>query len=194
MPSESLSLPVKPALPDVLLQGRRRECNIEYLTSSSTHADPTSDAERQLLCWVVPPWQRPEVWSDQQKARFIEGIFLGLGTGYYVVNEPDWDEGGSKPMSGWLINGQQRLTAIRDFTAGRVEIFGGLRYDDLSRVDRMKRFAHVVFPCIEIDYQADESRLRELYDRLNFGGTAHTPADREHFLETAPMPARPSSR
>ncbi|MEG1680878.1 MAG: DUF262 domain-containing protein, partial [Stenotrophomonas sp.] len=69
----------------------------------------SSSIERNLLAYVLPPWQRDEVWSDHQKRRFIEGIFLGLGTGYYVVHAPDWDECGQRPMSGWLIDGQQRL-------------------------------------------------------------------------------------
>lgn len=182
MPTEIIQAPQ--LLPKVLLQGRRRDYDIDYLLSSGTHATTTSGAERQLLCWVIPPWQRAEVWTDHQKQRFIEGVFLGLGTGYYVVNQPDWDSNGTLPMSGWLIDGQQRLTAIRDFVAGGVSIFDGIRYEDLSKADRLKRFAHVVFPCFEIEYQADESQLRELYDRLNFGGTSHTEADRAHFLRT----------
>lgn len=176
-----------PTIPQVLLHGRRRDYDIDYLLSSASHATPTSDAERQLLCWVVPPWQRAEVWSVHQKRRFIEGIFLGLGTGYYVVNQPDWDADGARPMSGWLIDGQQRLTAIRDFVAGDLAIFERWKFADLSRGERIKRFSHVVFPCFEIDYQENESQLRELYDRLNYGGTAHTSADRAHFLSTAEL-------
>lgn len=75
---------------------------------------------------VLPPWQRPPSWNLDQQVQFIEGIFLGLGTGYYVINGRDYDDQGhDKPMSGWLIDGQQRITAIARFFHGEISIFGG---------------------------------------------------------------------
>jgi hypothetical protein len=165
------------SLPSPILDGQQRSYSISALWEG-TAACTTQDQERQLLNLVLPPWQRPAVWTEQQQARFIEGIFLGLGTGFYVINGRDYDQGGKDmPMSGWLIDGQQRITSVARFVKGELAIFDGIRYDDLSISDKRRRFNNVIFPCIELEYQPDEELLKELYRRLNFSGTAHTAAD-----------------
>ncbi len=125
------------------------------------------------------------MWTEDQKRRFIEGVFLGLGCGYYVTNGSDWDRDGNRTrMSGWLIDGQQRISAIRDFSEGRFEIFNGARFQNLSDKDA-RRFMRAPFPLIELEFTNGESVLRDLYDRLNFGGTAHLESQR-----AAPLVAR----
>ncbi len=164
-------------LPDPILNGAQRSFSISTLWEG-TPAVATQDAERQLLGLVLPPWQRPSVWTDQQQISFLEGIFLGLGTGFYVVNGRDYERDGEEmPMSGWLIDGQQRITSIARFRNGELSVFDGIRYTDLRRGEQRRRFDNVIFPCIELEYQPDENRLKELYRRLNFSGTAHTAAD-----------------
>lgn len=166
-----------PLLPPPLLKGSERSYSISNLWEG-TSAKGNTPFERQLLNLVLPPWQRPAVWSENQQVRFIEGIFLGLGTGYYVINGRDWDDAGNdSPMSGWLIDGQQRITAIARFVNGEISVFDGTRYSDLSIGEQRRRFDNMIFPCMELDYQADEELLKELYRRLNFGGTPHTQAD-----------------
>lgn len=183
-------------LPERLLAGANREYQVDHLFSMRGAGLARAD-ERALLCWVLPPWQREVVWSEAQQVRFIEGIFLGLGTGYYVVHGLDWEiDGTRKPMSGWLLDGQQRLTAIDRFVKNEFAIFDNIRYDDLDVATRRRRFLHVNFPCQEIPYQPDEARLKELYDRLNFGGTPHTAQDRArlggHHAQRQPGAGEPS--
>lgn len=166
-------------LPQPLLNGTERSYTISNLWEG-TRAKGNTPLERQLLNLVLPPWQRPAVWSESQQVSFLEGIFLGLGTGYYVINGRDWnDEGNDSPMSGWLIDGQQRITAIARFVNDEICVFGGIRYSDLSIGEKRRRFDNMTFPCIELEYQDDENLLKELYRRLNFGGTPHTQADLE---------------
>lgn len=164
-------------IPPPLLTGSRREYTIGHLVDS-TPVDPTTPMERRLLSLVLPPWQRPEVWSALQKRRFIESIFLGLGTGYYVVNGLDWDNAGAcLPMAGWLLDGQQRICAIRDFLNGTLVVFDDVKFTEFSKPDQV-RFLRNPFPCFQLEYTSDEDTLKELYDRLNFGGTAHTAEQR----------------
>ncbi|WP_409197500.1 DUF262 domain-containing protein, partial [Klebsiella pneumoniae] len=100
---------------------------------------------------MLPPWQRPPSWDLGQQVQFIEGVFLGLGTGYYVINGHDYDDQGhDKPMSGWLIDGQQRITATARFFHGETSIFGGIFFQDLSLADKRRRFNNLIFPCIEM--------------------------------------------
>lgn len=47
----------------------------------------------------------------------------------------------------------------------------------MAKVEQI-RFHRTPFPCMELDYVSDEAVRRELYDRLNFGGTPHGDADR----------------
>ena len=77
-----------------------------------------------------------------------------------------------RPCAGLLLDGQQRLGALRDFAAGDFPVFGTTRFADLSLADRRRRFYRVTFPSIEMG-ATDEATLREVYDRLNFGGTPH---------------------
>ena len=182
-------------LPERILDGIHRAYVIDYLVQSDK-IKPTSPLERQLLCWVLPPWQRDAVWSEAQQVRFIEGIFLGLGAGYYVVHGPDFKEDATPlPMSGWLIDGQQRITAIDKFLKGELTIFDGVRYADIDRTTQLRRFLRTPFPCLEIPYQKNEAVLKTLYERLCFGGTPHSAADLERlgkdFVSHAPRSARP---
>ena len=73
------------SLPPKLLEGNRCEYTIGRLIED-VPAETTRAGERQLLGLVLPTWQRPEVWTVEQKRRFVEGIFLGFGCGYYVTN------------------------------------------------------------------------------------------------------------
>lgn len=160
-------------LPKPLLVGRVRELPIGVLFE----ADRTGCAgeQRSILGLPLPPWQRPEVWTARQKQRFIEGLFLGFAAGQYVVNGQDWDGRAATPLpcSGWLLDGQQRISALRDFVQGGLVVFGDVTYASLTRPEQL-RFMRKPFPSFELDYTADEGTLRGLYDRLNFGGTPHT--------------------
>lgn len=164
-------------IPKPLLSGTMHDYGIGALVDMPAPV-PAVPSERRLMNLALPPWQRPEVWSADQKRRFVEGIWLGLGTGYYVVHGSDWDEAGSpKPMSGWLLDGQQRISALRDFLSGDMVIFGDVRFTEMPVPDQL-RFKRRPFPCHELDYTNNEDTLKELYDRLNFGGTPHTEAQR----------------
>lgn len=160
-------------LPAPILTGTDRGFDIEHLLAM----DPPGQlrpGERGILGLVLPAWQRPEVWDRRQQIRFVEGIFLGLGTGFYVTTAWDWDSAGARlPLAGLLLDGQQRLGALRDFAAGVFPVFGTTRFADLSLADKRRRFLRVPFPSVELS-GTDEATLREIYDRLNFGGTPHT--------------------
>jgi len=174
-------------IPDPLLKGTTRAYAIGRLFEM-TAMEPTTDGERRMLGLVLPPWQRPGVWTTHQKIRFIEGIFHGFGTGYYVTNGLDWQKDGSrKPMSGWLLDGQQRISAIRDFVHGKLTIFDDVTYGSLSEPE-CRRFFRKNFDCFELEYSADEDRLKDLYDRMNFGGTPH---EVHQQATAAPRYARP---
>lgn len=170
-------------LPARLLNGTMRAFTIEQLIPSDSMLRDLAQQNdaRQIMRFTLPTWQRPEKWTLSQKVRFIEGIFLNFGCGYLVVNSREWlntPDAPPAPMAGWLIDGQQRVAAIRDFLAGLFPVFGNVYWYMLDRPTQIRRFLGVPFPHFELEYVADEKLLKEIYDRLNFGGTPHTEADR----------------
>lgn len=134
------------------------------------------DAGEWLWGFRIPPFQRPAVWSTEQSARFVESVWLNLPIGQYVVNVGLRPEGGKFPRAeGWLIDGQQRLRALKAYVDDAFPVFG-LRWSELTPLET-RRFKSIVFPMATTSL-ADEAKLRLLYDRLNYGGTPHAPDQR----------------
>lgn len=121
---------------------------------------------RSVMGYNLPIWQRPFVWTQAQSAHLIESVWLGLNIGTYTFNRshenPEFDN--------LLIDGQQRLKAIQDYLSGVFPVFGH-HWFDLDRVDQ-RSFESRHFHCF-ITSSTDEEYLRNYYDMMNFGGTAH---------------------
>lgn len=142
------------------------------LTGNNDHQyreAPLGHGERALGWFVLPPFQRPPVWTLEQKVRFIESCWLGLPIGVYIVNRPGW----SSPFENWLLDGQQRVTAILEYAAGAFPVFG-YRFSEITKADRRQWEMTTVFACLETNIE-NEAELREVYDRLAYGGTPHEP-------------------
>ena len=127
------------------------------------------EGERMLGAFKLPPFQRPSVWMRAQKVRFIESIWLRLPIASYVINEDDQDHL-NYPCDDWLLDGQQRWTAIVGYVADEFEVFGG-RFSDLTEVQRRK-FKNHPFPAI-VTRNLTEQQCLEVYNRLAYGGTNH---------------------
>lgn len=125
------------------------------------------DGERALGPFVLPSFQRPSVWTQTQQIRLIESIWEGLPIGAYVYNLTELDD----PCDGWLLDGQQRVTAILAYYAGEFEVFGW-KFSDLS-VPEQRGFLLTSIGALETQI-SDEAQCRDVYDRLAYGGTAHT--------------------
>jgi hypothetical protein len=131
---------------------------------------PLSEAERLLGWCVLPPFQRPPVWSEAQKIRFIESAWLGLPIGVYIINRPQTYD---SPFDNWLLDGQQRVTAVLEYMADEFAVLG-YRYSELTDADRRGWEIGTVFGRLETNLE-NEAELLEVYDRLAYGGTPHAP-------------------
>ena len=134
--------------------------------------------ERQLGPFVLPPFQRAAVWTPEQKTRLVESLWMGLPIAAYVYNTTNT----LRAPDMWLIDGQQRWTAIREYVAGEVEAFG-YRFHELGQLDQ-RQFRTKPFPSIRMQ-TTDMALLRDVYERLVYGGTPHEPVEE---------PAAPSLR
>ena len=122
--------------------------------------------ERALGPFVLPTFQRGAVWTRDQQVRLIESIWSGLPIGAYVYNTTDL----GNPCDGWLLDGQQRITAIFSYVVGDFPVFGW-RFPDLPLTER-RRFGMTPIAALQTNI-ADGATCREIYNRLAHGGTPH---------------------
>lgn len=115
----------------------------------------------------LPDFQRPLVWTLEQKTRLIESLWVGIPIGTYTVNESDNDI-----FDRLLIDGQQRINAIKGYVNNEFKVYD-LFYSEVT--DR--KFTNCQFPCY-ITQSDDIEYLKNYYNLMNFGGTAHKESDR----------------
>lgn len=123
---------------------------------------------REIMGYFLPPWQRPLVWTQDQKVRLIESLWLGLNIGTYTFNRA---KHGSR-FDNLLIDGQQRMWALQCYLSDEFPVFG-YRWSDVTDVDRRGFEFSRHFHCY-ITQSEDEQYLRDYYNMMNFGGVAHT--------------------
>lgn len=128
-------------------------------------------AKRYAMGAPLPAWQRESCWSLDQNVRLIESIWAGIPIGFYIINVQSEDKKGVPlPYSGILIDGQQRMLALEAYINDEYTVYGSY-WSDVHIIDK-REFMHTHFPFYETKIQ-DESQLRDLYNKLNFGGVTH---------------------
>lgn len=178
-------------MPQRLFEASEKNATLESLHMNldnneySDYKDMFFPGQNWLLGFAIPPFQRDLAWSREQEIKFVESAWLGFHLGTYVFNNamdapmakvrPDDKEKRYHKTDRWLIDGQQRLTALDHYWRNEFKVFGHY-WDDLERIER-RRFLNSSFGCAELKIY-DEHQLRVLYDRLNFGGTPHQEHER----------------
>ena len=178
----------RPHLPYRIVDGSSSAMGLEMLTDPRAwivkDEDTLWDMTQPRLCGLfIPPFQRPQVWDLARKVAFVESAYLGIHLGTIVYNDAlnlPMERGRFARTDRWLIDGQQRCNALWAYVNDEFPIFAGTphqhRWSDLNIVEQ--RFFH----RIQIGYTKlqsnDENHLRLVYDRLNFGGVAHTSEQR----------------
>lgn len=124
--------------------------------------------------WIIPHYQRPRVWTDEQSSSFV-GVMITGG-----ICPPCWINRNLYMDDMEIIDGQQRLLSLYYWLKGAIHathpITGEaifvheIEQEDLRRLSRK-----VEMKVIYVDISLPE-RL-SLYIRLNAGGTPHTPEE-----------------
>jgi hypothetical protein len=130
---------------------------------------PLAEGERELSWFVLPNFQRPPVWSRAQQVKFVESCWIGLPIGVIVYNRSRRID---SPYDNWLLDGQQRITALVDYMNDAFPVFGYL-FSELTVVDRRMWSMSVALPLAETQSE-DPAQLEDIYNRLAYGGTPHT--------------------
>ena len=99
-----------------------------------------TDASDRFACgFPVPDFQRDLCWDQEQEISFIESAWIGIPLGTFTIHRNDWEKNGKpKPFSGYLIDGQQRLTTLQRYWEDKFPVFG-LLYSELTKAD-LRRF------------------------------------------------------
>jgi hypothetical protein len=88
---------------------------------------------------VQPPYQRRAFWDRKKKASLIESVFLGLPIPLFYLADARTQVGGEAVRVREVVDGQQRLTLLRDFYNGHLVI----PHDSLIEELRNKTFAEL---------------------------------------------------
>lgn len=71
---------------------------------------------------LQPPYQRRAFWDRKKKASLIESVFLGLPLPLLYLADTRVEIDGEKVKIREVVDGQQRLSALRDFNNGELTV------------------------------------------------------------------------
>jgi len=93
-----------------------------------------------------PDFQRAHVWTEEQQRAYVEHILRGGWASRTILfNCHNWNGGGDCGTV-VLVDGKQRLEAVRKFLRGDLPIFGGNRRSDFT--DRLPSFHASFRVCV----------------------------------------------
>lgn len=150
----------------------------QFTRQAPYHIDvPWHGLERQLAEYIEqeldldPDFQRGHVWSEQQQIRYVEFILRGGMSGKDIfTNHPNWHRATLEgPFV--LVDGKQRIAAVRRFLADEIPVFGS-RYSEYE--DRLPLQARFTWHVNDLATRAEVLRW---YLEINFAGTPHTPEE-----------------
>lgn len=143
-----------------------------------------------------PDFQRGHVWTESQRVAYCEAFLRRAAPATLLFNCPSFATGGVRagdlsPNVLQCVDGLQRYTALCDFAAGKLAVFGGLQAADFDNTPfDIRRFrAHMV--VYGFSNRADVLRL---YLDLNAGGSVHSQEELDRgrqLLKEAPSPKAP---
>ena len=151
---------------------------------------------------LEPDFQRGHVWSLEKKVAFVEAVLRGTAPMTIRFNCPSWGGGDDKdvvglnPNSIQCIDGLQRLTALREFVAGKFTVYGDLSVEKLEGTSfAMNRMGAMWIQ--EVFQIKSRAELLQFYLDLNSGGVVHTPEEIERvkgLLQEASLESPPAAK
>lgn len=133
--------------------------------------DTLVDMLRKGFIEVNPEFQRRHRWDQKKNSRLIESFLLSMPVPpIYIINR----EGSDKFD---VIDGQQRLNAIRDFYDGKFRLrylnrwqeMNGLNYRDLQAIGLASHLGIRPLRTFELR-SSDPDVVYDVFSRLNTGG------------------------
>ncbi|MFN8288430.1 MAG: DUF262 domain-containing protein [Chitinophagales bacterium] len=123
-----------------------------------------------------PEYQRRHRWDDETSSKLIESLILNIPIPTVYLSQ-DFDVDTETEESRYsVIDGQQRLTAIKNFFNGKFPLQGlesleelnGCYYKDLPPF-LIRRLEERTIKCLRIDSTVDDKVKIDIFERLNSG-------------------------
>lgn len=137
--------------------------DLRYTVRSREIVDLAAAMKNTALT-LSPYFQRNLVWRDAHRRDFIDTILKGYPfPQIFLARGPiDLEKMTSSQA---VVDGQQRLNAIRDFIEGKLDV-GGRLFKDLEAKEK-EDFLKYEVPVIDFDLDAGDPRLKDVFHRLN---------------------------
>lgn len=119
-----------------------------------------------------PDFQRGHVWTEPQQIAYVEFCLKGGQSSRDILfNQPGWGDNYHGTMV--LIDGKQRLEAVRKFVRNELPIFDGHYLKDFEdwKILLRSNYAYFNFKINNLPTRKEEL---EWYLQLNTGGVVHT--------------------
>lgn len=142
-------------------------------------------------------FQRPLIWNLEDKQLLIESIYSNVDCGKILVRNRGRGELEELQKNGhelaWkdIVDGKQRLNAIKDFIDNKFADNYGNYYDDLSKQAQRKLTNHQLFSYSELPENASDKEVLRQFLRLNFAGV---PQSKEHIEFVKSLSTPPNTK
>ncbi|MFT6125744.1 MAG: hypothetical protein ACJAVA_000185 [Flavobacteriaceae bacterium] len=129
-------------------------------------------------------YQRPLVWKLEDKQLLIESIYNSVDCGKILIRLRGWDElrelekGGHELSWRDVVDGKQRLNALKEFLDGKFTDKLGNYFEDLSSNAQNSVTNHQLFSYSELPEDTSDEEVLKQFLRLNFAGV---PQSKEHI-------------
>lgn len=121
---------------------------------------------------LEPEFQRGHVWTREQQIAFCEFLIRGGESGRTIIfNCRGWMNDFKGPM--YLVDGLQRITAIRAMMNDQIPVFGHL-YSEYEDHDLISRRTELTFQVGSLKTYAE---VLKWYLEMNSGGTPHAQSE-----------------
>lgn len=143
----------------------------EYIEETLKSWD-TRDIPGSLGLNLDPDFQRGHVWTEQKQIEYVEYCLRGGESSRNLIfNHPNWSGNYKGEMV--LVDGKQRLEAVKKFLRNELPIFNGHKLNDFENPRKVLRShnAHFIVSVHKLPTRKD---VLEFYLKLNSGGVVHT--------------------
>ena len=135
---------------------------------------------------IIPDYQRGLVWTLKQKQDLIMSILNGNPIGDFIFKKESLIGSNGKRVGvavAWtIIDGQQRLNAIKEFMGNKFKLKDGKKFRDFKYHDARQFTESYSLNTLTFKNITYEQEIDIYYSR-NFGGTAHSKAELDKLLK-----------
>lgn len=125
-------------------------------------------------------YQRPLCWTLKDKQLLLESIYNGVDCGKILVRNRGWKELGELQKGGhelaWkdIVDGKQKLHAIKSFMEGEYSDLNGNYFYDLSDQAQRRLTNHQLLSYSELPENTKDEDVLKQFLRLNFAGVVQS--------------------